>query len=291
MSDLFAPPLIPLEMQTTFTLLGIRFWDHAGNAPVSHDLQVTAWPTGRPQRKATAFRTGNGIYAFQGLPGLRHLEQPTGQRTPWDDDVTPTRFIFEVTDRRRRFLTLAYAVDVPFRGIFPTDAATSPVADTPGVLLFSAATRTPTPALGLVRAQLMIADPSRPEPVQPAAYAMMELSIAGEDWVGIAGADGQVALFFPYPDFTSPLVFSSPVEAMEPQTWPFSVRIQYQESAQNIPYGASAPDINTLFNQAPADIWLNETGDTTGELAELFTYGEEPVLHTGLSPTLWLTPG
>lgn len=294
MIDLRAPTLTPLETQSVFTLLGIRFWDPAEKSPVNDDLQVTAWPDGRPQRKATAFRTGAGIYAFRGLPGLRHLEYPAGNTTPWDDDVTPTRFIFEVADRRGRYLSLAYAVDVPFRGIFPTDAPTSPDEATPGVWLFSAATRAATPALALLRAQLLVANPALPglpDPPKPAAYAVVECEIAGEFWYGITGADGQVALFFPYPDFTNPLNFSSPVTAMGAQTWPYTVRILYQESAQTIPAGASAPNFSTLFNQAPAQIWLNEAGDTTSTLSQTFTYGTEPVLRTGAAPTLWLTPG
>lgn len=294
MNDPYSPTMTPLEVQPTFTLLGIRFWDPATNSPVTHDLRVTAWPDGRPQRKVTAFRTGAGVYAFPGLPGLRHLERPTGDATPWDEDVMPARFIFEVADRRGRYLTLTYSVNVPFRGIFPSDALTSPSTSTPGTWLFSAPTRTGTPALALLRAQLLVADPSLPglpDPPQPAAYAVVELEINGDRWHGITAADGQVALFFPYPDFTSPLGFTSPVVAMPEQSWSFTVRVRYQESAQSVPDGATGPSVSSLFDQAQADIWLNETGDTAGDVSRTFAFGEEPVLHTGAAPTLWLTPG
>jgi hypothetical protein len=285
--------MTPLETRTTFTLLGLRFWDPAANQAVGDDLRVQTWPDGRPERKTTAFRAANGVYAFRGLPGLRHLEHPSGAETPWDPGVTPTRFVVEVTDRRSRFLSLAFAVDVPFRGIFPADHVTSPESDAaPGVWLFSAPTRSAIPALALVRAQLLLADPTLPgvlDPPQPAAYAVVALAIGGETWYGVSGPDGQVALFFPYPDFASPLGFDSPVTAMPPQTWAGTITVQYEPGAQIVPDGTDVPDVRSLFDQAPADVWLDIAGTTDTSLPLTLRFGDEPVLRTGEEATLWLT--
>lgn len=289
MVDLSAPTLRPLESQSIFTLLGIRFWDPAANRIVRDDLDVTAWPDGRPQQKAQAFLTGSGVYAFRGLPGMRSLEYPIGSATPWDDDVTPTRFIVEALDLQRRFLPLVFAVDVPFRGVFPTGPLGDPELEAlPGIWLFSAPTRTADPALALLRTQLVIAET---DPPQPAAHAIVELALNEEEsWQAVADENGQMALFFPFPEFTSPLDFSSPPVAMPPQSWSFTLRVQYQPAVQNTPDGANAPDITTLFTQNPAEIWLEQSGPTGEEIPFDFTFGEAPVLRTEGQATLWITP-
>jgi hypothetical protein len=294
MSDPFAPTLTPLEIQAVYTLLGIRFWDPALDQAVTHDLEVTAWPASQPERKSTAFRTASGVYAFRGLAGMRHLEFPVDDRTPWDEDVVPTRFVFEVKDLRRRYLPLSGNVDVPYRGIHPVGRETSPGSDpVPGLWLFSAATRASTADLAVVRAELLVGDlssPSNPTATEPAAHAVVEVTVGGDTWHGIAGEDGQVAVFFPYPDFASPLGFTSPVTAMPPQSWSLSIRVLYEPDAQEVPDGATAPNVHSLFDQGQASIWENIEGDTVDELPLDFTFGEEPVLHTGEEFTLWLTP-
>lgn len=294
MSDPFAPSMTLLETQAIFTLLGIRFWDPVQEQVITHDLEVIAWPADRPERQVTAFRTASGIYTFRGLPGLRHLEYPSGDATPWDDDVIPTRFIFQVNDLRRRYLSLAYSVDVPFRGVFPSDRLVSP-GNSPalGIWLFSAATRAANSTLALIRAEIRIADlasPSQPGAIEPAAYAVVAVDVEDDTWYGIAGPDGQVATFFPYPDFASPMGFTSPVRAMPQQSWPLTIRVFYEPGMQQFPAGASVPDIRSLFDQGQASIWENEVGDLLNEWQLDFNFSEELVLHTGEAYTLWLTP-
>jgi len=292
--NLLAPVITPLEIQSVYTLLGVRFWDPILDQAITHDLNVQIWPLDMPAQKTSAFRTASGIYAFRGLPGMRHLEYSSGEISPWDDDIEPTRFILQMNDLRHRYLPLAFAVDVPYRGIFPENRLTSPGSDPVlGVWLFSSATRASTPALALLRADIRAVDftsPSQPSTTEPAAYAVAEISVGDETWYGVAGSDGQVAIFFPYPTFASSVGFTSPVVSMPPQSWSLTIRICYEPSVQNLLPGSTVPDIVSLFDQSQASIWENEAGDLIDELPLDFAFGEEPVLHTGDQSTLWVTP-
>ncbi|HLP57643.1 MAG TPA: hypothetical protein VK186_02380, partial [Candidatus Deferrimicrobium sp.] len=62
------------EQVNTFTPLGIRFWDSALDRQVGDHLLVKAYPVHGYGSPVHAFRSASGIYAFQGLPGLREIE-------------------------------------------------------------------------------------------------------------------------------------------------------------------------------------------------------------------------
>jgi hypothetical protein len=275
---------LPLERQTIYTLLGVRYWDPALDEAVVDGLQVTAWPADRPEAVTTAFRTAAGVVAFRGLAGLRHLEYPAEGIEPWE--AAPVRFIVQALDARRRYLPLVFAVHVPHRGVFPSSALHSPdVPAAPGCWLFSAPTRGAVPGFGVVRAQLAVA-----ESAEPVAYAVVEVAIAGETWYGISDAAGQVVVVFPLPDFTSLTGFTSPVSVMPRQSWPVAVRVRHAGLVQETPVRAVAPDLRSLFEQPGRDIWLSSGGGTGESLVMDFVFGEELVLQTPGAPGLWLEP-
>ena len=122
-----------VEHLSIITTLGIRFWDPAFDVPVNDGLAVTAYPFGARRPATTAFSTPSGASAFQGLPGLLESEYPRGDPPSPGSLPASHRFLIEVTDSAARFLPVAFFVDVPFKGIFPTDSPPGPsaVADEP----------------------------------------------------------------------------------------------------------------------------------------------------------------
>jgi len=275
---------IPLEGREIYTLLGIRFWDPVMDDQVRYGLQVTAWPDGQAEAERQAFRTGGDIFAFRGLAGMRVLEYPEEGTDPWS--VPTVRFIVQVLDLLSRYQPLVFAVNVPFRGIFPTAVLHSPEGlNAAGCWLFSAPTRTMSSGFGVVRTQLVEAFSN-----EPAAYAVLDVEIAGETWYGISGGAGQVAVFFPMPDFTSLTNFTSPVSAVPHQSWPLTARVRYDPSWQEMPAGALVPNVRSLFDQPTREIWLTDTGATGSALNTDFVFGEELILRTAGQTTLWLEP-
>lgn len=273
---------VVIERQTIFTPLGIRFWDPATDAQIGDGLRVRAWPDGATEPVRDAFRTGSGIYAFQGLPGLRDVEYP-----PEGGTASPPpaqRFVVSVEDQQRRFLPAVMRVDAPFYGIYPTAAALSPPDDSlPGFYLFSAPWRL-AKALSSVRADLV-----RRSTGQPAAYAVLELDVEdGGAWHGIADERGCVAVLFPVPPFQATLGSSPPGPQAPPQEqqWQVTARVLYEPAHLETPAGAELPDLRTILTQAAGSIWPAVAGLPSAELSATLSFGQDLVLRTtGLAET------
>ena len=283
MIDLLAPPLRPLETVLIVTPLGIRFWDAARDVAVDSGLVVRARPETAPTETGQATRTRSGVYAFFGLPRMRAVEYPLT-----DGPASPPaggRYIVDVADSERRFVPVAFQVDVPFEGIYPVGLGASPAGGgAPGFYLFSSATRTTGADLAVVRATLVEAATAA-----PAAHAVVELTLPDSRRViGLADAGGQVALAFPYPRFAT--VISSPPQstqaAREPPDWPILVRIQYAPAAQVALLPDLPPDLGSLLTQEGADIWASASGPPDAELSASLVFGRELVLRTDDGPTL-----
>ena len=272
-----------IERQTTFTPLGIRFWDPATNSQVSHGLRVRAWPDGATGPVREAFRTASGVYAFQGLPGLRTVEYPThngGSTSP----PVGQRFVVAVEDQQRRFLPVVLRVDAPFTGIYPTALAASPPGEAlPGFYLFSAPWRTAT-ALAVVRADLV-----RESSGEPAAFAVLEVD--GQEsgvWHGIADERGSVAVFFPIPPFQATLGSSPPGPQAPPQEqqWQVTARVLYEPAHLETPAGADVPDLRTVLTQAGGVVWAAAGGASAAQLNATLSFGQDLTLRTtGLADT------
>ena len=270
------------ERQTVFTPLGIRFWDPATDAQVAHGLVVRAWPDGATEPVRDAFRTASGIYAFQGLPGLRAVEYPSDDGTASPPPVQ--RFVVSVEDQNRRFLPVVMRVDAPFRGVFPTAGALSPPDDNlPGFYLFSAPWRVAT-ALAVIRADLV-----RQSTGEPAAYAVLELEVEDSGtWHGIADQRGCLAVLFPIPPFQATLGSSPPGPQAPPneQHWQITARILYEPANLETPNGADRPDLRTILTQASGAIWPAAGGAPGPELSATLNFGQELNLRTtGLAET------
>lgn len=279
-----------LETTTTFTLLGIRFWDVALDRQITDDLFVAAWPLTAPSRVTSAARNHSGIHAFHHLPGMRRWEQATGEDILAVDPSDRTRFVIAVSDRQQRYFPVVFTVDLPlpYLGIFPTAVPTSPLATAyPGFYLFSAPTRSVTPGLAVLRTQLLEANSE-----QPAAYAVLEADVHGQTWYGLSDERGIATILFPYPLFTSTLGASPPGgPPLSEQQWPVTLRARYEPSAQAALPGAALPALNSLFAQAAASLWPTEMATAVPQLTFTLIFGQELVLRTGTLSTLWVSPG
>jgi hypothetical protein len=277
----------PVERLSIVTPLGIRFWDPAFDVPVEDGLSVTAYPFGTDFPPSPGRLTPSGVYAFHALPGLHDVEYPQGD--PNDPGSLPAsrRFQIVVTDSAARFVPVSFAIDAPFRGIFPTDVAPGPgMTAPPGFYLFSAPTRSASPLVALVRAQLSERLDATAE--RPAAYAVIELDAPGGDtWIGIADERGAVALLFPYPTFTGPSTTSLPPtlpSGTGEQSWPVTLRVRYQPSALSFPAAGRLPELRTVLAQAPAAIWTERAvppGQTVAALSATLLFGQELVMRSG----------
>lgn len=306
--------LIHLEKIITVTLFGIRFWDSVEDTQITDKLTVTAWPYEKKGPVVKAFRTATGIYAFQGLPGLRNLEYPEMYDSEESDgySVSPPdtkKFIVRIEDAMGRFLPAVFTVDLPlpYKGVYlngiipyemPGGSAVSspPEKTTPGLYLFTAPARTALPGIAAVRGQL-VDFASR----QPAAHAVLEVLIKGKKWYGISDSRGCFAVLFPYPTVNARLNTSPPRllrSPMNSQQWELNVKVRYNPAAieQNLP-GSNLPDLRGIFKQSYAQIRKDMTGSppaasTVEELETGLLFGRELILKTEDQPrsVLYIDP-
>ncbi len=267
---------------------------------VTDDLMVTTRPaaTGRPI--VAAFRTTSGIFAFQDLPGLRAIEYPTAGAAE-TSPPEPVPFITEILDRRHRFLPVAIKQELPlpYPGVFPSDAPSSPPdGGSPGFYLCSAPTRPVAPGLTAVRAQLQ--DWATRE---PAAYAILEVQTNGDELrCGVADHRGCVAVIFPYPTFTVTLSTSPPSgPPLAQQKWEVVIRVRYTPdilehlTPVTIPNLHTIPDYRSILKQLeqpPSLIHIthNESNDPVESWEVELAYGQELVVSTRDLSTLLVSP-
>lgn len=266
-----------LERVSTFTPLGIRFWDPLLDAQILDGLLVRAWPSQTtPPAPRTATRTTSGVYAFFNLPGTRELE--SGAIDPFGGAVSPAiekRFIVDVRDTERRYVDVAFEVTLPLteRGPFPIQGAVaSPEEPTPGLLLFSSPTRRRPSWFGAVYGELAFA----PDGKRPAAHAHLAVTDPnGEVWHGVADDAGRFTVWLAYP-----VIEQLPVGSPQPtlglplleRTWPIRLEVFFQPSTQRVLPGTSTPDYESVLTQPSASVFTRTA--VLGGTAEPFWSGE-----------------
>jgi hypothetical protein len=292
--------------------LGFRFWDPVKNAQVTNDLEVTASTVDGYRRTFKAFQTPSGIYAFQGLPGLHDVEYPVKDTS--GKEIIETELVIEVTDNQHRYLPMAFLFkekmplaytgiyrNTIFEELYPTSP---PESGLPLIYLFSAPTRHAGPGLAAVRCQLTDYSTAR-----PASHAVLEITVKGRKWFGMANDKGNAVVYFPFPSVDNYYFGASPPmsvsRSVSAQKWNLSIRVKYSPASLlklpasgnkgNAPEstGRTVPDIRSILSQQHAHIWLHDLespgGPTTDfELNEELTYGQEVVLRTGTMSELLL---
>jgi len=278
------------EYQSTVTALGIRFWDLVSDGQVRDNLVVNAYPVlgaGAVKTVKRAFRTASGVYAFQGLPGMRAVEFDEGSGGP-------RSFYIEVRDKLNRYLPTVFQADLPlnYSGLYLSDDTALPGSspgspNPPGFYLFSAPTRTVTPGLAVIHAALI-----EKATGEPAAYAVLEVDVesnGGEDmgkWYGISDERGCISILFPYPDMEVTLSQSSPASPAIPldrQEWQLTIQVHYAPGTLTYPANTAMEDriplLESILAQSAGGIWT-ESGTFVNQWSTVLTFGEALILTT-----------
>lgn len=271
-----------LETLTTFTVLGIRFWDASRNVQVSDGLHVTARPDVVNGRSTIAFITPSGNYAFRNLPGLSAWEYPVGSVPDPPALEDTTRFIIDVLDLQNRFLPTTFQVDLPLpnRGLFPMAAQNGTPGDSSlGAYLFSAPTRLTSPGESVVRAHLVDKDNGR-----SAAFALLDVRITDttpqQRWDGIADDQGNVLVQFPMPSLADVADDAVSTTSLTDKYWRINVRVHYQPSVLTFPTGATVPDLRSIYDQGQGTVWPKQTGPPRNRTNKNLYFGQEFILRT-----------
>jgi hypothetical protein len=265
-----------------FTPLGIRFWDAAWDVPVTNGLDVIAWPEGQPSKWRQGVRSLSGVIGLHGLPGMHDVEYPGAGAAPGSPPVA-RRYAVRVQDLERRFIPVAFHVDLPQFGIYPSNSVTPSGPPLPGFMLYSAPTRSGTAGLAVVRAQLV-----EDSGGAPAAYAVVEVEAPqGRIVHGIADQKGSAIVAFSFPAFRPGATASPPSTQVGTQTWPVQVRVRYAPFLQTSITGTSVPDLRSVLAQGPAQVRPTSTSSSlANELSAELEFGRELVIRTSGLPEL-----
>jgi hypothetical protein len=202
--------------------------------------------------------------------------------------------VIDVRDRLQRFLPVTFQVDLPYRGVYPTQPAGSPSGTSlPGFFLFSAPTRTALTNLAVARAQVV--ERLGPGQFRPARFAVLELHISGRPSViGIADEQGSVAVYFPYPPFATTVGPISPPPGPPEtrlQSWDVTILARYRLAAQSKPDdSASLPDLGAILTQPLAALWETQAGPSQAQLTARLVFGQPLMLQTAGKSELWIEP-
>jgi len=281
-----------LETLTTFTVLGIRFWDASRNVQVSDGLHVTARPDVVNGRSTTAILTPSGHYVFRSLPGLSAWEYPAGSVPPPPAPADASRFIIEVTDLQQRFLPTTFQIDLPLpnRGLFPMAAQNGVPGDSSlGAYLFTAPTRPTPPGMAGVRAHLVDQANGRSAPFAILAVRLTDTS-PQQRWDGIADAQGNVLVQFPTPSLADVADDAVAATSLAEKYWRLNIRVHYQPTALIFPQGAVVPDLRSIYDQGQGTVWPRQTGPPRNRLNENLYFGQEFIVRTDDLSDFWISP-
>lgn len=284
------------ERVTNFTPLGIRFWDSVSDKQVSDHLMIKAYPVTGFRPVINAFRTASGIYAFQGLPGMREIENDDSDGVPAVPLSGKKSFFIEVKDELERFLPIVFKVELPLPelGVYLYGGAVSvtgspplsSAGNPPGFYLFSAPTRTVSPGLAVIYATL-----EEESTGDPAAHAVIEAQVQGEDtsankWYGIADEKGCISILLPYPSIKVSLSNSPPestAELLKDQQWQLTLRVRYAPAELTYPTNGNdikIPYLESILKQSAGVIWTDLPGASKDQWTEMLTFGKELILKT-----------
>jgi hypothetical protein len=283
------------ERVTNFTPLGIRFWDSVLDKQVSDHLMIKAYPASGFRPVINAFRTASGIYAFQGLPGMREVENDDSDVVLNVPSSGKKSFFIEVKDELERFLPVAFKVELPlpYLGVYLYRVApvtgSPPLSfsgNPPGFYLFSAPTRTVSPGLAVIYATL-----KEESTGDPAAHAVIEAQVQGEDtsankWYGIADEKGCICVLLPYPTINISLSSSPPESTtvlLNDQQWQLTLRVRYAPT--ELSYHTNRNDIKipyleSILKQSAGVIYTDLPGASVNQWTEMLTFSRELILKT-----------
>jgi hypothetical protein len=235
--------------------LGLQFTDSATGTAVADGLVVTAWPAGDPGsgRRAAASPV-SATLGFGRLPGLaRYEEARTSDPATfsWSAPGPGLPFEVRVTDPLGRYLPELLALTVP-----------QPALVTPA--LYSAPARPAPSGFATVSGEVHSAATA-----EPAGWAVVQVDTGSARYTTLADQLGRYLIYLPYPEALPPL--GGPPG---PLTWPLTMSVGYQPSAQDQLADATTadpPELGSLLGQAPAAI--SAGGAAQPGLAATLTFG------------------
>ncbi|HEV3037485.1 MAG TPA: hypothetical protein VHA33_06835 [Candidatus Angelobacter sp.] len=286
------PQVQVLEELTLVAPFGVRFWDITAMAPAGAGLTVIAYPNGFPSLRSTAYVNHTGVYFFHNLPGMRRVENGSGDDNFWIANPPSIPFTIEVSDSQDRYLPYQFSVLLPMHGLY--GLATSPLSsltpDSTWLPMFSTPSR-PLPGPSAVVRALLKDDVAK----APAAWALVTAQISGSlVMTGLGDNRGALSLTLPYPEpqnspFASPLGPGS--LQLSDQTWPLNISVFYVPK----PAGQVLPDLVGVLHQGAANVW-RDTAHSGPANSFTLQFGKELVLRsldsgTGRElPVLLVTP-
>lgn len=281
-----------IEKTATYTPLGIRFWDPVLDNHIRDALTVTARPESSPRPVRTAYRTQSGVYAFNGLPNMRDIENGFIGVDSASSPPVSYGFVIEVTDGQQRYVDVGFKVTLPlpYKGLFLSDLSSSPPGSSlKGFHLYSAPNRTPPAMITAVRGEVF--DNSAD---QPAAQAVVRVTTEDEfSWFGLADTQGRFAALMPYPTLIDGIGGSPSAinrKHLYEQTWNLTIEVLYEPTQlQQLP-NSIMKDYHSILNQRQADIWPISPDDggqpAVNQIVQL-NFGKDVILKTeGLSKLL-----
>jgi hypothetical protein len=283
------------------TPLGLRFWDGVDRRFVCDpELTVRARRLGAISEPIKANVTTSGVYAFHGLPGLRDIENGSGDDAFWAANPPAHQFYAEVSDLARRFLPFAMMIRVPVRGILAWQCAgdvfdSPPIPETAPIPLMSAPTRTVAPPHCAVRAELWDASDAQETRWRPAAWAVLEVRFGDRLRArSFSDAAGRVLVPFGFPEIGPEIPIDSPLAAGGPQapaTFVAELSVRWQPGAST----TEPPELCATLSQAPATLWSDTAKTkpfetTTIRMSEQVLLGSTDAITGRRSPRLLITP-
>ena len=278
-----------IERVTRVAPLGVRFWDVVSGSVIADGLSVTAYPPANPALRVPAFTNRSGVFVVQNLPGLRAIENGTGDTNFWAN-LPPTRpFVIEVIDNYRRFQPFVFTADLPVRGLFTWTCGpdSSPLNSAAAMVpLYSSPARSVTGGMAVLRADLWDLAANA-----PASWALLTVSTAGQPLAsGFADFYGRIALIFPYPaplDFADADPLDSPPGDVELPLTEQQWSVQLQAAYTPLSPVPSIPDLCTTLTQSEASLWVDSTL-TQPLTGATLTFGQELIVRSqdagGLTP-------
>jgi hypothetical protein len=269
-----------LERVSMVCPLGVRFRDEATGAYITDSISAVVYPAAQPERRTSGITNQGSVFVFRNLPGLREVEQGSGDSDYWAAHTPRFAYVLEVRDRAGRYLPFKLPIQLPQRrilGIELSSPIASPLAiqigSEEGALpLFSSPSRAGVDGMGVMRAELLDAGTGL-----PAAWALIEAK-AGEQRLvtGMADQQGRIMLplYYPKPVITLGSPGSSNVPLTQ-QTWAvdFTVRYRRREPVPEI------PDLVDVLTQPAATAW-EQTSPLTEWTRATLQFGRELRLAT-----------
>jgi hypothetical protein len=249
-----------LEITLYRAPLGLRFTDSASGTLVADGLVVTAWLAGDPgSARQAALSPVSATLGFGRLPGLARYEEARTDDLAtfsWPTPGPGLPFEVRVTDPLGRYLPELLALTLP-----------QPALVTPA--LYSAPARPAPGGFATVSGEVHSAATA-----EPAAWAVVQVDTGSASYTTLADQLGRYLVYLPYPEALPPLGGSPPTAPPGPLTWPLTISVGYQPSAQDQLADATTadpPELGSLLGQAPAAI--SAGGATQPSLAATLTFG------------------